>query len=249
MNATPAARWIPPLRRSGAWQMALDEWLLDQAVQTAGSGGAMLRFYLWRRPTLSIGYHQRRLPERWRDLVLREGLELVRRPSGGRAVLHAGELTYALVWPQAPQRRSEAYRQACQWLQTAFAELGQPLLFGSQAASAERSSCFASSTAADLVHVDGAKRIGSAQLWRSGCLLQHGSILLQPPVSLWQALFDHTPPPLAPLPLAGAELVGHLRRCAECDLPLLQQRPLQEQALQPQEWAAIAARLVRYRLP
>lgn len=249
MSAAPAARWIPPLCRRGAWQMALDEWLLDQAVLANGAGGAVLRFYHWQQPTLSIGYHQRRLPERWREVVKREGLDIVRRPSGGRAVLHAGELTYALVWPQAPQRRTEAYRQSCRWLQCAFAELGQPLLFGSQAAAGERSSCFASSTAADLVHADGAKRIGSAQLWRNGCLLQHGSILLQPPERLWRSLFEHAPPPLAPLPLAGAELLGHLRRCAEWDLPPLGGTPLQEQALQAHEWGAIPPYLDRYAVP
>jgi lipoate-protein ligase A len=229
--------------------MALDEWLLDQAVLANGGAGAVLRFYHWQRPTLSIGYHQRRLPEGWREVMKREGLDIVRRPSGGRAVLHAGELTYALVWPQAPERRTEAYRQACRWLQSAFAELGHPLLFGAQAAAGESSSCFASSTAADLVHADGAKRIGSAQLWRSGCLLQHGSILLQPPESLWRALFGDAPPPLPPLPLAGAGLLSHLRRCAERELPPLGAAPLQEQALQPHEWGAIAPYLDRYHVP
>jgi lipoate-protein ligase A len=228
--------------------MALDEWLLDQAARGPGPGSAVLRFYHWQRPTLSIGYHQHRLPERWREVVACEGLELVRRPSGGRAVLHAGELTYALVWPQAPQRRPEAYAQACQWLQRAFAELGQPLTFGTQAAGRERSSCFASSTPADLVHADGAKRIGSAQLWRCGCLLQHGSILVQPPEALWRALFEQGPPPLAPLPLAGADLLAHLRRCAEQHLPPLRQAPLREQPLEPDDQAAIARRLSRYRL-
>ena len=244
-----AARWIPPLRLSGASQMAIDEALLDAAV-TAGAGSApMLRFYLWRRPTLSLGFHQRQLPERWRPALTRGAMDLVRRPSGGRAVLHAGELTYSLIWPQAPQRRSEAYRLACQWLQAAFAEMGQPLGFGSQAASRERSSCFATSTAADLVHADGAKRIGSAQLWRSGCLLQHGSILLAPPAALWWELFDHGPPPLPALPLVGLELVAHLRRCAEGHWLALQGLPLECRPLGPGERSAVCRRRDRYRLP
>lgn len=226
--------------------MAIDEWLLDQAVSRPGTSGVMLRFYSWRRPTLSIGFHQRRLPDHWPPILRNCELDLVRRPSGGRAVLHAGELTYALVWPQAPQRRAEAYQLACGWLQAAFAELDLPLRFGRQAASAERSSCFATSTAADLVHANGAKRIGSAQLWRGGGLLQHGAILLEPPRQLWQELFHHSPPVLPDLPLEGEALVGHLRRFAERHWPCLADGGLTDQPLEAWEREAIAPRLGRY---
>lgn len=249
VGSAGAARWIPPLRLSGASQMAIDEGLLDAAVTAGAAAAPTLRFYLWRRPTLSLGFHQRQLPERWRPALARGAVDLVRRPSGGRAVLHAGDLTYALIWPQAPQRRSEAYRLACEWLQTAFSAMGQPLAFGSQSARGERSSCFASSTAADLVHADGAKRIGSAQLWRSGCLLQHGSILLAPPAALWWELFDHAPPLLPALPLAHLELVAHLRRCAEGHWLALQGLPLEHRPLGPAERAEVGSRRDRYRLP
>jgi lipoate-protein ligase A len=226
--------------------MGIDEWLLDQAVSRPATAGAMLRFYSWRRPTLSIGFHQRRLPDHWPPILRQRELDLVRRPSGGRAVLHAGELTYALIWPQAPQRRAEAYQQACGWLRAAFAELGLPLNFGHQAASAERSSCFATSTAADLVHANGAKRIGSAQLWRGGCLLQHGAILLEPPHQLWQELFHDPPPVLPALPLEEEALIDHLRRSAERHWPCLAAGGLVEQALEAGEREAIAPRLGRY---
>ncbi|MEB3170828.1 MAG: lipoate--protein ligase family protein [Synechococcaceae cyanobacterium] len=229
--------------------MSLDAALLAAAVAAGPAALPTLRLYQWRRPTLSLGYHQRQLPPRWRPALERGAVELVRRPSGGRAVLHAGELTYALIWPQAPERRSEAYRLACQWLQAAFAVMGQPLSFGAQAASAERSSCFATSTAADLVHADGGKRIGSAQLWRSGCLLQHGSILLAPPSPLWRELFDHDPPPLAELPLAGAALMALLRRCAEHHWLALGGRALELRPLGPAERAAIRTGRQHYRVP
>lgn len=244
-----SGRWIPPLRLGGASQMALDEALLAQAIANGEAALPVLRLYLWRRPTLSLGYHQRQLPQRWRPALERGAVELVRRPSGGRAVLHAGDLTYALIWPHAPARRSETYRLACRWLQVAFAEMGQPLGFGSQASSCERSSCFASSTAADLVHCDGAKRIGSAQLWRSGCLLQHGSILLAPPASLWRELFDHEPPPLAELPLAGSDLVAQLRRCAEQHWQPLGGLAMQQRPLGLAERAAIRLGRQRYGVP
>jgi lipoate-protein ligase A len=239
-------RWIPPLRLGGAWQMAIDSWLLDCAAHAPSPGqGAVLRLYHWQRPTLSLGFHQRSIPPHWWELAAAGQFDLVRRPSGGRAVLHAGDLTYALVWPQVPLPRQEAYGRACQWLLQAFAALGQPLRFGRQAASLQRSSCFATSTSADLVHANGAKRIGSAQLWRRGCLLQHGSILLSPPAPLWRELFGHEPPALAPLPLGAGELELRLRQAAEQDLPMAS--ALADQPLSAAELAGIAPTLGRYR--
>jgi lipoate-protein ligase A len=222
--------------------MAIDEWLLDRAV---GGGGPVLRLYDWRRPTLSLGFHQRRLEPAWRALAAAGRIEVVRRPTGGRAVLHAGSLTYALIWPAAVAGRGCAYRLACAWLQEAFAGLGQPLGFGRRAASADRASCFASGTAADLVHPGGAKRIGSAQLWRRGSLLQHGCILLSPPTELWRQLFADAPPALPPLPVDRAGLMLRLRRAAAHALPMagtLRTRPLSHR-----EWRGIALRRRRYR--
>ncbi|MFN5698801.1 MAG: hypothetical protein ACK486_17440, partial [Cyanobacteriota bacterium] len=146
------------------------------------------------------------------------------------------------------QRRQEAYLQACRWLQEAFAVLDLPLAFGRERASLDHSSCFALSTNADLVHSHGAKRIGSAQLWRGGRLLQHGTILLRPPSQLWQALFGASPPDLPPLGLEGEALVRLLRRMGELHLPFA--RPgmaWSNQPLEDREWEAIAARLDRYR--
>lgn len=230
--------------------MAIDEWLLDGAVAAAASPGgpqpgASLRFYTWSRPTLSLGHHQRQLSPRWLALARRGELQLVRRPSGGRAVLHAAELTYALIWPQAPVRRREAYRAACAWLQQGFAELGLPLRFGAEPASVDHPSCFATSTAADLVHADGAKRIGSAQLWRRGVLLQHGSILLAPDPRLWRRVLAEPPPRLAPLGLSNDDLIAVLRQAARRHLPIAG-ADWTAQALSPQDWSAVAGRRARY---
>ena len=223
-------RWIPPLAGSGPFQMALDELLLDQAV-AAQVPQACLRLYCWSGPWLSLGYHQRHLPAAWLALAEQGQLGLVRRPSGGRAVLHGGSLTYALIQPQPGGDRHEAYRHHCRWLQRAFAELGQPLGFGSSRTTAQSGSCFARASAADLVHDNGAKRIGSAQLWRRGVLLQHGSLLIDPPRELWGLLFQEAPPDLPALPEGGAELVARLHRAAETDLcgGPLQERPLDHQ--------------------
>ncbi len=206
--------------------MAIDAWLLEGQVAAANPASQVVpapafRLYRWSRPTLSLGWHQRRLEPHWCDLARQGRLDLVRRPSGGRAVLHGGDLTYALVWPRPQGTRSAVYGRALVWLVEAFAAMGQPLLCGSQAASLQRSSCFATSTVADLVQANGAKRVGSAQLWRGGHLLQHGSIQLDPCPSLWREVFSGDPPELDPLPLAGEDLEHHLYRSAARWLPPL----------------------------
>jgi lipoate-protein ligase A len=236
-SASLNTRLLPCCSLGGAWQMAIDHWLLSQ-------GGPALRLYRWQRPTLSLGFHQRRLPDHWRSLAAAGRLELVRRPSGGQAVLHGGDLTYALVWPDPPRDRHEAYRLACLWLQQAFEQLGQPLQFGSAPASLAQSNCFASSTAADLVQADGAKRIGSAQLWRGGRLLQHGSIQLAVDAELWRELFRSPAPLLEPLPASGVELEHVLLASAARFLPLPQAREI---PLRADELVTIAADLDGYR--
>ena len=224
---SPAAwRWLAPLTADGATQMAIDQWMLDQLV--AERSGPMLRLYRWSRPTLSLGRHQQQLEPHWLELAEAGQIQLVRRPTGGRAVLHAGELTYALVHRLASSNRDAAYRQACHWLQCSFAAAGEPLQFGAGSArdAHQRSNCFASSTRADLVDGRGCKRIGSAQLWRGGCLLQHGSLLLDPPAALWRAVFGAEPPPLRPLAWDGPELERQLQAAAAdhlCGGPLLEQ--------------------------
>jgi lipoate-protein ligase A len=234
-------RWIPPITAPGATQMAIDRWLLDQV---AAGADPCLRLYRWSTPTLSLGRHQRRIEPHWQALAEQGRITLLRRPSGGRAVLHAGELTYALACRPASPQRQRAYRACCQWLLEAFAQLGVPLQWGGGPAGGRfveaqgRSSCFATATGADLIHADGAKRIGSAQLWRGGLVLQHGSLLLDPPADLWQAVFGGPPPALAPLPTGGDGLEALLRRCAEAALcgGALRERPLA-----PEEWGQIEA--------
>ena len=84
-------RLIPLLSASGRVQMAIDKWLLEKHL--AGKNPPTLRFYTWVPAAISLGYHQQRWPDFWQQLSW-EGkpLELVRRPSGGRAVLHQGDL-------------------------------------------------------------------------------------------------------------------------------------------------------------
>ncbi len=248
VEATPGLRLIPTLELEGCRQMAIDAWLLEHSLDPRVVAAPVLRFYRWSRPTLSLGFHQQRIEPHWQHLAARGQLQLVRRPSGGRAVLHAAELTYALIWPAAPSRRRQAYERACDWLRQGFAAIGMPLDFGSSPATHQAVGCFASSTAADLIHPCGAKRIGSAQLWRRGQLLQHGSILIDPPAELWWQVFGSAPPALPRLPISGQELELVLRRSAEHHLPFSGATPWQSRELSPQEWQAIGEREGRYRL-
>ncbi len=193
--------------------MAIDGWLLDQHVR--GLQPSSLRFYRWIKPTLSLGYHQRQVPAHWNHLYWQgELIEQVRRPTGGRAVLHQGDLTYALVTSGLKGSRREVYQQLCQFLIEGWHSLGVALTFGG----AERGyihnpDCFGTATAADLVMADGYKLIGSAQVYREGCVLQHGSMRLHPDSDLFEAVFgEKVLPPDLPLPLCREEDFGRIVR-------------------------------------
>jgi lipoate-protein ligase A len=223
--------------------MAIDDWLLDQVVQRRQ--GAVLRLYHWSAPTLSLGYHQHALPPAWRTAAAQGRISMVRRPSGGSAVLHAGSLTYAIVWPDPPRQRQQAYALISAWLSEALASTGLRLRPGAATAGAPASSCFATSTSADLVQRDGQKRIGSAQLWRRRQLLQHGSVVMDPPPELWQELFGASPPTAPGASWRPDRLETALWNAA---LDLLGGGPLIPDPLRAWEWAAIDRRRHRFRL-
>ena len=217
--------------------MALDATLLQRRQ-------ASLRFYRWSRPTLSLGFHQPLQQRDWLAWQAEGGGDLVRRPTGGGAVLHGGDLCYALVLPAPRLSRHQAYSQICRWLMGSFAALGEPLQFGSAAAGRDPD-CFARSTTADLVNAAGTKRIGSAQRWQQGWLLQHGSIQLTPDANSWQRLLGSSAPALGELPLHGDALVAHLVTSARDWLAL----PAQPLPLDAALLAAAGNQLERYRLP
>ena len=199
------ARLVPTQIRSGAEQMALDTLLLEQSCSGAADA-LILRFYQWSRPTLSLGRHQGPPTDQWRQLAASGDLDLVRRPSGGGAVLHAGGLTYALVWADPPRQRRQAYTQVNHCLQEGLQALGLDLQPGIDPSERIVADCFAQSTTADLVDPFGSKRIGSAQFWKRGHLLQHGEIPLNPPQGLWEAVFATSPPCWSPSAPSAASL-------------------------------------------
>ncbi len=180
---------IPPLEASGHVQMALDEQLLEQHCR--GLCPSTLRFYTWSPPAISLGYHQRHIPDHWQGLVWQgQPVDLVRRPTGGRAVLHQGDLTYAVVTSGVTGDRSTVYRYLCQFLIQGWRSLGVTLHYGDAKRSYRHDPhCFTTATSADLVTDTGIKLIGSAQLQRGHAVLQHGSIRLAPDPALVEYIF------------------------------------------------------------
>ena len=168
--------------------MAIDCWLLEQHLSGHPSS---LRFYTWSPPAISLGYHQRQYPAYWQDIVWQgKKVELVRRPTGGRAVLHQGDLTYAVVTSGLNGSRVQMYEKICQFLIQGWRSLNVELHYGTAGRGyIHNPNCFGTATGADLVTVDNCKLIGSAQLRRGSAILQHGSIRLQPNAELFATVF------------------------------------------------------------
>ncbi|WP_416669999.1 lipoate--protein ligase family protein [Egbenema bharatensis] len=182
-------RYIPPIHAPGAIQMAIDSWLLEQHRQ--GNHPPTLRFYTWSPPAISLGYHQRRYPEFWENLVWQgQSIDLVRRPSGGRAVLHQGDLTYAVITSGLAGNRMQSYQKICEFLIQGWQAIGISLQYGAAGRGyIHNPNCFGTATGADLVMTDGSKLIGSAQLRRGNAILQHGSMVLNPDPALFHQAF------------------------------------------------------------
>lgn len=200
-------RLIPLLDAPGLVQMAIDEWLLEQHRQ--GLHPATLRFYTWSPAAISLGYHQQRWPEFWQHLIWQgKPVELVRRPTGGRGVLHQGDLTYAVVTSGVRGNRIQAYQTICEFLIQGWRSLGLDLNYGTAGRGYIHSpNCFGTATGADLVLPDGYKLIGSAQLRRGNTILQHGSMRLEPDATLFTQVFGESLlPPNLPFSLQGGML-------------------------------------------
>ena len=185
--------YLNPLKLTGPAQMAIDLFLLEKSFIDKNFHMA-IRFYTWDGDWLSIGKNQQRLPKIWLQLIKDEKLKIVRRPSGGKTVLHSNGLTYALIWKDPPKNKKESYLKTTQWLKDGFKKAGVDLFFGDQPVNISNNNCFSTSTLADLVDKDKNKHIGSAQYWKKGHLLQHGEILMEPSKELWKKVFNAAPP-------------------------------------------------------
>ncbi len=180
-------RFIDSGHCSPSYNMALDEALLDW--HSEGKIPPTIRFYGWDPATLSIGYFQKVEKEINLDAVKEYGLGFVRRPTGGRGVLHEHELTYSVIvseeHPEMPKTVTEAYRVISEGILRGFQGLGLEAYFAVPKTAEEREGlknprsavCFDAPSWYELV-VEGRKVAGSAQTRQKGVILQHGSILL-----------------------------------------------------------------------
>ena len=193
MKSLEKVLYLNPLKLTGPEQMAIDLFLLEKSFYDKDFHMA-IRFYTWDGNWLSIGKNQKEISQKWINLSTINKLKLVRRPSGGKAVLHSGGLTYALIWKNPPKNKKESYLKTIQWLRNGLKKAGVDLFFGNQTIDMTNNNCFAISTLADLVDKDKNKHIGSAQFWKKGHLLQHGEILMEPSKQLWKKVFNTDPP-------------------------------------------------------
>lgn len=251
----------------GFTNMAVDEAILEACI--AGEVPLTVRFYRWQPPCLSIGYFQRAGREVDLAGCRALGVDWVRRPTGGRAILHDRELTYSIVAreddPAVSGSILESYRKISTALVAGLRRLGLPAEMSPPRAhpqTVRTAACFDAPSDYEVT-IHGRKVIGSAQVRRSGALLQHGAILLEvdldrqvgvlipPPGMTREALAVHLRSRLIALgealgrPLPPEELAQALRAGFEETWGV----ELLEGELTPAERLRVAALREKYRSP
>jgi len=175
-------RLLEPERLAGRFHMAIDDGLARQSPPQP-----VFRFYFWQPPAISLGYHQSEQNILF-DNCQNDGIDVVRRPTGGRAILHAEELTYTVILPRDS-------RIASGGVHAVHNRISQALAQGLQSAGFDvklnkepvdlrehyghhpgKMACFTAATPYEL-QIDGKKVVGSAQRQYPDTILQHGSIL------------------------------------------------------------------------
>jgi lipoyl(octanoyl) transferase len=213
-----SAQWrllVDTTPHTGAVNMAIDEAIMEAV--SARNAPPTLRFYQWSPPCISLGKRQ---PLSGIDLECcrQDGVQVVRRSTGGLAILHTDELTYSLVTcpddPRAEGAILDSYRKLSQGLVSGLGLLGlsaqmQPVSPG--ASHSVSAACFEAPSAYEIT-VDGRKLIGSAQTRPYGKLLQHGSVPLTGDIG---RLAKYLVPRAAATEIAQAEELSlHLRQRA-----------------------------------
>ena len=239
----------------GPTNMAVDEALLRSRVQ--GSGPPTVRFYGWRPATVSLGYAQPLDETVDRAQCTALGIALVRRPTGGSAILHEppeGEVTYSVVARgddfTGADDVLETYRVVGQGLAEGLERLGAaaelvPLARGRRDGSGPPGFCFRRAGAYEIA-VGGRKLVGSAQRRQRGAFLQHGAVLLDADPARIRAVF-----PLEVEPASGlttlAEVLGRrpgfdaVAEALSAGLAAALGAPLVPAGLSPEESAMVDA--------
>ncbi len=172
-------RFIPYKVLSGEENMQIDSDLLDSAIKNSLQE-PIFRLYGWSPACVSLGRNQKDDFLDY-DFLKKNDIDIVRRLTGGRALLHDKELTYSYICPVTFLKNGEnvveSYKEISQFLIEKLEKLGIHTEFGTQKAVRTKFDfCMLISTGADLCY-QGKKLIGSAQCRKNGYILQHGSIL------------------------------------------------------------------------
>ncbi len=195
MTQRPAWRLLDSGAEDGFTNMAIDEAMLlatqEQRIPPT------LRVYAWQPACLSIGAFQSVGSDIDIAACADHGIDWVRRPTGGRAILHDREVTYSVVAPQNNERVAgdvmESYRRISQGLLAGLrllrvnAVLAPSAISPAPAGAAKPAACFAAPSQHEIM-VGGRKIVGSAQRRQGAAILQHGSILLDLDVALLMSL-------------------------------------------------------------
>lgn len=225
--------------------MAIDSALLDRAER---DGTTSLRVYQWEPHCLSFGRHEPALRRYDRRRVEELGLDTVRRPTGGRAVWHARELTYAIA---APVEFFGGIRQAYQSIHRMLTRALQSLGISAELATEgfvpgpDAGACFAAPVGGEVL-VEGRKVIGSAQVRQGNAFLQHGSLLLADDQDLVYQLAGGRPRPDPGPPLGRQVSFGEAAQAIQKAASSLGEVSLESAPLDPSE---IEAHGTRYRSP
>ncbi len=199
------------------WRLILDEvprtgpvnMALDHALAEAVSPGrGVVRIYRWAPPTVSFGRNEPALGLYGKDAASAEGLAFVRRPTGGRAVLHADEVTYAVAVPVgALGGLRDTYLRINQGLVVGLARMGLQVevAAGMAALPPDAGPCFQAPVSGEVMS-GGKKLVGSAQVRMGRNLLQHGSVILRGDQSVLDRLRGETE--YGPQPATVAESLG-----------------------------------------
>jgi lipoyl(octanoyl) transferase len=177
--AHPWRLFIEPDGKPGATNMAADQALLDEADC---DGSSSLRLYRWDPPCLSFGRNEAAALHCDRARIEQLGIDVVRRPTGGSAVWHEHEVTYAVAAPiEMFGSLRQAYRAIHERLAVALRSMGVDATLAPYALAAQppnrRTACFGAAVGGEVL-VGGRKLVGSAQVRKREAFLQHGSILL-----------------------------------------------------------------------
>ncbi len=208
MSGYPPTTWrlLRSAPADGATNMAVDEAILHAVA--AGRASPTLRFYAWEPPCLSLGRAQN-VADVDPDALETAGLDLVRRPTGGKAILHIDELTYSVIAPQAEPRVSggilESYRRLSASLVRGLARLGIEGIVADRRApppipphrgreQIQGPVCFEVPSDYEIT-VGGRKLVGSAQMRAQGAVLQHGALPLHGDIARICSLLAAHPDP------------------------------------------------------